>query len=193
MPVTSTRQPVWNESVARGLICLIAFGRSAVKVVHLGIMSVHRNFSRGGNVDISLILFQVANNATQMDLHKTLNLCTHKENSPWKHSLRSHFWNRIQVELQAIRICEKVLFGILYSFCWIGVTSNIIIIVNCRQLCLNWTWTIHNRACGAHIRLCGLNLTFQNLVWNVYYTLDIRNAFSFHKLLNIHFSSTFQT
>jgi len=26
MPVTSTRQPVWNKGAARGLICLIAFG-----------------------------------------------------------------------------------------------------------------------------------------------------------------------
>jgi len=25
MPVTSTRQPVWNEGKARGLLCLIAF------------------------------------------------------------------------------------------------------------------------------------------------------------------------
>jgi len=32
MPVTSTRQPVWNEGAARGLICLIAFGPSVIKV-----------------------------------------------------------------------------------------------------------------------------------------------------------------
>jgi len=37
------------------------------------------------------------------------------------------------------------------SFCWIGVSSNIIIIVNCRQLNLNWTWTIYNCVCGAYI------------------------------------------
>jgi len=35
------------------------------------IMGVRRNLSRGSNVDISLILFQVPNDATQMDLHKT--------------------------------------------------------------------------------------------------------------------------
>jgi len=34
MPVTSTRQPVWNEGAARGLICLILFGRSVIKVAH---------------------------------------------------------------------------------------------------------------------------------------------------------------
>jgi len=34
MPVTSTRQPVWNEGAARGLICLIAFGPSVIKVAH---------------------------------------------------------------------------------------------------------------------------------------------------------------
>jgi len=34
MPVTSTRQPVWNEGAARDLICLIAFGPSVIKVAH---------------------------------------------------------------------------------------------------------------------------------------------------------------
>ena len=34
MPVTSTRQAVWNEGAARGLICLIAFGPSVIKVAH---------------------------------------------------------------------------------------------------------------------------------------------------------------
>jgi len=49
-------------------------------------MGVRRNFSRGDNVDISLILFQVANNAMQMDLRKRLSLLFlhHKENSPMK-------------------------------------------------------------------------------------------------------------
>jgi len=59
MPVTSTRQPVWNEGVARGLICLIAFGRSAVKVVHPGIMGVHRNFSRGTTSTFRLSFFRL--------------------------------------------------------------------------------------------------------------------------------------
>jgi len=35
MPVISTRQPVWNEGAARGLICLIAVGPSVIKVAHL--------------------------------------------------------------------------------------------------------------------------------------------------------------
>jgi len=34
MPVTSTRQPVWNEGAARSLICLIAFGPSVINVAH---------------------------------------------------------------------------------------------------------------------------------------------------------------
>ena len=29
-----TSQPVWNEGVARGRICLIAFGPSVIKVAH---------------------------------------------------------------------------------------------------------------------------------------------------------------
>jgi len=35
-------------------------------------MGVRRNFSRGGKVDVFLILFQVVHDATQMDEHKTL-------------------------------------------------------------------------------------------------------------------------
>jgi len=31
---TSTRQPVWNGGAARGLICLIVFGPSVIKVAH---------------------------------------------------------------------------------------------------------------------------------------------------------------
>ena len=86
--------------------------------------------------------------------------------------------------MRCIRVCEKfVLFVILHSFCWIGLSPNIIIIVNDKQLSTNWTWIIHNYVHGAHISLCELNLTFQNLVWNIFYTLAIRNDFSFHKLV----------
>ena len=119
-------------------------------------------FQERCSVDIWFILFQVANDAVQMDLNKGFTVSTPQSKFP-----------------------------ILYGFCWIGVSSSIIITVNCRRLNLNWTWTIHNCICGAHISLCWLNLTSQNLVWNVFYTLAIRNAFSLHKLHNIHFSITF--
>jgi len=73
---------------------------------------------------------------------------------------------------------KKVWETLHYNLCWIGVSSNIIIVVNCRLLTLNWTWTTDNCVCGAHISLCGLNLSSQNLVRNVFYTSVIRNAFS---------------
>jgi len=147
-------------------------------------MGLRRNFSRGSNVDISLILFQVANDAMQMDLQKTLStLLIPRRTFPMKGRTPFAFFE-IGWRWSCTRVCEKVvLFVILCSFCWIGLSSNVIIIVNCRQLSPNWSWTIHNYACGAHISLCGLNLTSQNLVWNVFYTLAIRNAFSFLKLL----------
>jgi len=75
-------------------------------------------FSGGGNVALSLIPFQVADDVMQMDVHKTL-------------------------------------------YCFYPTS------------------------------LCWLNLNSQSFVWNVFYTSAIRNAFSFHKLPNIHFSSTF--
>jgi len=37
------------------------------------------------------------------------------------------------------------------------------------------------------IRLSWLKLNSQSFVWNVFYTSAIKNAFSFHKLPNIHF------
>jgi len=41
------------------------------------------------------------------------------------------------------------------------------------------------------ISLCCLNLNAQSFVRNVFYTLAIRNTFSFHKLSNIHFFEHF--
>jgi len=41
------------------------------------------------------------------------------------------------------------------------------------------------------VSLCWLNLTSQSFVWNVFCTSDVRKAFSFHKLPNIHFFEHF--
>jgi len=158
-------------------------------------MGVRRNFSRGeatSKFRLSFFRFQTM----QMDLHKTLYpfYTAEKISHESTCSIRI-FWNHIQVELHlSWRKCCSLLSVFLYSFCWIGVSSiYIIIIVYCRQLSLNWTWTIHKCVCvtHSHISLCGLTLTSQNLVWNVSNTLAVRDAFSFHKLFNIHFSSTF--
>jgi len=109
----------------------------------------------------------------QMDLQETL--CpfhTAKKIPPWKHALHSHFLKSYSEGV--VRICEKVVGYFchpFYSFCWIGVQSNIIIVVDYRHLSLNCTWTTHNCVCGAYISLCELNLASQNLVWNGFYTL----------------------
>jgi len=153
---------------------------------------MRRNFPGGGNLDISLILFLVANDAMQIGLRKTLSTFSTPERKFTKQARAPFALFEIIWRWNCFRVCEKVvLFVILYSFCWIGVSSNVIIIVNYRQLSRNWTWTTHNCVCGAHISLCGLNPASQNLVWNVFYTLAIRNAFSFHELLVIRFSSPF--
>jgi len=138
------------------------------------LMGVRRDFSRGGgNVDISLILFQIANDAMEMDIYKMLYPFNTVKKVPHE-----------STPMRCIRVCEKfALFVILHSICWIRLSPDIIIIVNGKQLSMNWTWIIHNYVYGARISLCELNLTSQNLVWNVFYTLAIRNAFSFHKLV----------
>jgi len=43
------------------------------------------------------------------------------------------------------------------------------------------------------ISLCWLNLNSQSIVWNVFYASVIINAFSFHKLPNIHFFRALST
>jgi len=89
-----------------------------------------------------------------------------------------------------IRVCEKVVDYFLLSFssfCCIGVSSNVIITVKCRQLSLNWTWTIRNYVCGAHISLqfephfSKFNLTLKCFLHFVY------QICFFHILLNIYF------
>jgi len=122
-------------------------------------MGVRRNFSRGGNVDILLIFFNA--------------------NGPSQNALRFPDHKEIPHESKrSVRVCLKLYSGgvvfvfakrsyffvILYSFYWIEVSSNIIIII----MSLNWSWNIHNCVCGAQISLCGLNLTSQILVWNVF-------------------------
>jgi len=157
-------------------------------------MGVRRNFSRGGIVDISLILFQVANNVSKWTYTKRFTLVsttqgkfTMKARAPF-----AFVWNCIQVELYSCLRKGRTFLSSFTTFAELGyLSSDIIIFVNYRQLSLIWSWNIHNCVCGAHISLCSLNLTSQNLVWNVFYTLAIRNAFSFHKLFNAHFSSTF--
>ena len=49
-------------------------------------------------------------------------------------------------------------------------------IVNWRQLSLNWTWIIHKYICGSLIILCWLNVTSQSVVWNVFYTSAISSG-----------------
>jgi len=145
----------------------------------------------GGNVDVSFIIFQVANDAIQMDLHKTLHRFSTTKKIP-KESTRSVriFWNRIQVELYSNLWKATFWHPLQLSLNWGIIQYHYYSQLQTAES--EWTWSIHHRVCGAHISLWELNLTFQNLGWNVFYALAIRNAFSFHKLLNIHFSSTFQ-
>ena len=147
-------------------------------------MGVRRNFSRWAATSTLRLSFlgcwrRNANGPSQ----NAIPFLRCNANSPRKHAF-AFFWNRILVEFySSLRKGCRLLSVILYSFCWIGVSSNIIIIVNCRQRSLNWTWTILNYVCGAFISLGRLNLTSQSLFWNIFYTSAIRNTFSFHKLI----------
>ena len=71
-------------------------------------MGVRRDFSRGGgNVDISLILFQIANDAMEMDIYKMLYPFNTVKKVPHE-----------STPMRCIRVCEKfALFVILHSIC----------------------------------------------------------------------------
>jgi len=116
-------------------------------------MGVRRNFSRGGTVDISLILFQVANDAMQMDLHKTLYpfYTTKKIAHESTRSVRI-FWNRIQVELNS-SLRELYFLSSFTNFAELGyhpislllwTTGNWFWIGLEISTSLNWSWNIHN-------------------------------------------------
>jgi len=81
-------------------------------------MGVRRNFSRGeGNVEISLVLIQVASDAMRMDRRKTFStLSTPQRKFPMKS--RAPF--EIVFRWSCIRVSEKVLFVFLYSFAELG-------------------------------------------------------------------------
>jgi len=120
-----------------------------------------------------------------MDIHKTF--LHHKENSPWRHALIGIFF-------------EKV--GGIYEFSKNGVISVIVY-----SFFPNWRINQHHyyrelRTTESELHLnypqlrllslvWGVNLTSPSLVRNYFYALAIRNAYSFRKLPNNHFSGIF--
>jgi len=134
-------------------------------------------FPGGGNVDISLVLFQVADDRMQMDFHKTLySFCTTKKIP--RENLRSIriFWNRIQVELysslrKGCTFCHPLqLFlnwGIIqyHYYCELQTTDS--------ELDLNYP-QLRLRCSHQSVRV---EPPFSKLVRNVFYTSAIRNAF----------------
>jgi len=103
-------------------------------------MGVRRNLSRGCNVDISLILFKVANDAIQMGLHKTLypfyttKKIPHERTRSVRICLESYSGGAVFKFAKGLYLSSFTAFAELH-----GVSTDIIIIVNCRQLSLNWT------------------------------------------------------
>ena len=73
----------------------------------------------------------------QMDIHKVLPFL-YRKNSPWKTpSIRILL--KIIFRWKCIWVWQKGALSVIrYSFCWIDVYSNIVIIANCRELSLNW-------------------------------------------------------
>ena len=143
-------------------------------------MGVRKNFFRVLQRRHVAYPIQVADNVMQTVVHKTLYLIYTAKKNLHESACSIRILFEIVFRWRCVQVCQKgVLSVIFYSFCWIGVSSNIVMVVNCRQLSVNWTWTIHN-VCGALTSLCGLHLPSQYLICNVFYTLAVTNAVSFH-------------
>jgi len=115
------------------------------------------------------------------------------ENSPGKHALHSHFLKLYSggVVFEFAKRLGRLLSVILYSFFWIEVSSNIIIIVNYRQLSLIWTSTIRNYVCGAHISVqCESHFSKFSLTLKWCTLLSIRMLFFIYCLISIWALST---
>ena len=145
-------------------------------------MGVHRNFSRGVQRRHFAYLFQVADVATQTDVHKTLYCFWITKKVPHE-SIRSiHIYFEIFFKWICVRICHKgVLSGNRHRFCWIGAYSH------------NWVrngpeLSTNTGAFAVLSLVCAgwTELTSKYFVRIIFYTLPIRDAFSFHKLPNVH-------
>jgi len=119
-----------------------------------------------------------ANGLSQNDLP----FLHHKENSPWKHALRSHYFE-IAFRWSCIRVCERLyLFSSFTAFAGLGYHPISLLLWTAD----NWVWNgleVSTTAFAVLTLVCvNWTLILKNLVWNVFYTLAIRNTFSFHKL-----------
>ena len=142
-------------------------------------------FPGRGNVDISLILFQVAHDVTQMGIHKTFcALSTSQRNFPKKaRAPFAFFWNRIQVEL-----CSSLRKGC--AFC-----PPLQLLLNWGIIQCHYDWELQTTESELDFNYPQLRL------WCSHWSVRAEPHFSkfskpsemlsFHKLLNIYFSSTF--
>ena len=134
-------------------------------------MGDRRNFSGGETSTFCLSFFQRRHFANQVALLKM---------PPWKHALHLHlFWNLFQVQLhtnlpQRCTFCH--LLQILLNWC----ISTQLSLMN-----LNYQWI---RLRFSHLSVpVEQNSLLKSFVRIVFYPSPITNAFSFHKLPNIHF------
>ena len=160
---------------------------------HLNGMGVRRNFSRGGQRRHFPYPFSGcercnANGPSQNAFYPfyITKKNPHESTRSVRNFLKS-YWGGV-----VLAFAKKLHFlSSFTAFAELGyhpISSLLWTADNWAELDLNYP-QLH--VCGAHISLCGLNLTSQNLVWNIFYFMAIRNAFSFHKLFNTHSSSNF--
>ena len=93
-----------------------------------------------------------------MDLHKTLypfyttKKIPHERTRSVRICLESYSGGAVFKFAKGLYLSSFTAFAELHE-----VSTDIIIIVNCRQLSLNWTWTIHN--CVAVLTLVYVHVT----------------------------------
>jgi len=153
-------------------------------------MGVRRKFSRVATSTFRLSFFRLRTMQCKWTFTRRLTLSTPQKNFPMKVRAPFAFFEIIFM-WSCIRIWKMLYFlSSFRAFAELGYYPISLLLWtadNQYEFYLNYPQLLLQ---CSH-KSVWVELTYQNVVWNVFYTLATRNAFAFHKLLNIHFSRIF--
>jgi len=152
-------------------------------------IGVRRNFSRGWNVDILLIIFRLLTLQCKWTFTKSFPVSTAQRKSPMKACVpfASVLKSLSSGAVGCTSLPQRCTFGRLLQLL-LNWSINVVIIVNSTQIL---TWTIGNYVSGSLICQCWLNRThFWNLLSELFSTLRLSEMLFISCLISI-FASTF--
>jgi len=123
---------------------------------------------------------QVADDAVQMDVHKTLScfFTTKKISHESTHSIRIYFEIFFKWSCRLYEFATKVYFQSFLKRL-LNWHTIVVIIVNSTQIGLKWTWTISNCVCGSLICAGWTELTCEIFSPNYFLHFGYQKCFCF--------------